>query len=512
MESLEWVKWLAFFGYVAVTFYLAWLGNKKTSSLDSYALGNQDMQPWVVAFALAATMTSTATFVINPGFVYAYGVSALFGFGLAAGAGLFSGIIILSKGFRKYGSKSNALTVPQWIGQRYNSQSLTIIYALMNMVMIAMVVLIAYGSAILIDTTLNLSSIFPTYHFEISLGFIILFVFAYTFYGGTYAHVYTNTVQGFMMIAVAILLVGSGFHLFDGQLWSSLRAQDPNLLNPINPNSALFRNFFEVFVANFCIGFALTAQPHFLIKSLYVKTDAEVNKYLLYTIIIGMLYLGVMLVGLYARVIFGDAYVGSIDVVTSKYIMQSFHPVITSLVSIALLAAGMSTLDGILVALTAIFSNDLYLNLRQSALASISREEKLKLALKVSQITLVVLGFLAFYLGYKHYHSTNKLSIAIYAQTWIYGFCAVSVYPLLCGMFDFKVRTFSVFLSAFVSAAIHFSLKFYPSLSFMTNDPSLRFQGDFINPGLTAGVGIIAGLCILLIDRFLIPSKRSGMK
>ena len=188
-----------------------------------------------------------------------------------------------------------------------------------------------------------------------------------------------------------------------------------------------------------------------------------------------------------------------------SYIMQSFHPVITALVSIALLAAGMSTLDGILVALTAIFSNDLYLNLRQSALASISREEKLKLALKVSQITLVVLGFLAFYLGYKHYHSENKLSIAIYAQTWIYGFCAVSVYPLLCGMFDFKVRTFSVFLSAFVSAAIHFSLKFYPSLSFMTNDPSLRFQGDFINPGLTAGIVILAGLVILLVDRFLIP-------
>jgi len=509
MDSYEWIKWAAFLLYVGITFYLAWLGNKKTSSLDSYAVGNQDMKPWVVAFALAATMTSTATFVINPGFVYAYGVSALCGFGIAAGGGLFAGIIVLSKGFRKYGSKTQALTVPQWIGQRYDSTSLTIIYALMNMVMIAMVVLIAYGSAILVDNTLNLSSIFPVYHFEVALAFIILFVFAYTFYGGTYAHVYTNTVQGFMMIAVAILLIGSGLHLFSGELFTSLKNQDPMLLEAVNPNSALFRNFFEVFIANFCIGFALTAQPHFLIKSLYVKTDAEVNKYLAYTVVIGILYLGVMFVGLYARVLFEGAYLGSIDAVTSKYIIESFHPVITSLVSIALLAAGMSTLDGILVALTAIFSNDLYLNLRKEALRSLSREEKLQTALKVSQLTLVCLGILAFVLGLQQYYS-KTLSIALYAQTWIYGFCAVSVYPLLCGMFDFKVRKFSVFFAAFVSVGIHFTLKHFPALSLFTNDQALRYPGDHINPGLTAGVGILMGLLILLIDRYLTPRARTS--
>jgi sodium/pantothenate symporter len=508
MESYDWVKWVAFGLYIVVTFYLAWLGNKKTSSLDSYAVGNQDMKPWVVAFALAATMTSTATFVINPGFVYAYGISALCGFGIAAGGGLFLGIIILSKGFRKYGNQTKALTVPQWIGQRFDSTTLTIVYALMNMVMIAMVVLIAYGSAILIDTTLGLVQIFPTYHFEAALLFIILFVFSYTFFGGTYAHVYTNTVQGFLMIAVALLLVGSGWHLLSGELWTSLKAQDPNLLKAINPTSALFRNFFEVFVANFCVGFALTAQPHFLIKSLYVKTDAEVNKYLLYTVIIGLLYLLVMSVGLYSRVLFEGQYLGSIDQVTSLYIAKSFHPAITSLVSIALLAAGMSTLDGILVALTAIFSNDLYLNLRKSSLESLDRQARLKLALRVSQLTLVGLGILAYVLCLQQYYS-KSLSIAIYAQTWIYAFCNVSVFPLICGMFDFQIRRSSVFLAAFISVATHLSLRFIPSLSLFTNDPSLRYPGDHINPGLTAGVGILAGLAVLLMDWLYSSRKES---
>lgn len=493
------IKWGAFIFYVVLTFYLAYLGQKKTKSLDGYAVGGGDMKPWMVAFALAATMTSTATFVINPGFVYAYGLSAIMGFGLSAGAGLFLGIILLSKGFRAYGTKIQALTVPQWIAQRYEDKRLGVVYALINMVMIAMIVLIAYGSAVLVDLTLNLESVVGAWHFEIALVFIILFVFAYTMYGGTYAHVYTNTVQGFMMILVAMMLVFSGYDKW-GTMFDTLAAQDPNLIKAINPSSLLFRNFFEVFIANFCIGFALTAQPHFLIKSLYVKTDREVNQYLAYTMAIGTLYLMVVLVGLYARVDFGPQYVQNIDKVTSIYIVQNFSPVISAMISIALLAAGMSTLDGILVALTAIFSNDLYLTLRAEKLKSMTREQQLKLALKISQITLVVLGFISLGIGlYQHYNP--GLSIAIYAQTWIYAFCNASVFPLLVGMFSKdKVRKVPVFLAAFTAVAFHLALKYIPSMSFITHGEGIKFPGDHYNPALSAAAGLIAGMLVLLID------------
>ncbi len=353
------LSWTLFIIYLFVTIYLAWLGKKKTKSLDSFALGNRNMNPWIVAFALSATMTSTATFVINPGIVYAFGISAFMGYGLSAGFGLFVGIVIFSKGFRRFGFKAATLTVPEWIGKRYNDRFFVVIFALFNMFMIAMVVLIAYGSAVLIDFTLDLNKIFPSYHFEISLAFIIVFVFTYIMFGGTYAHAYTNTIQGIIMLTVALILILSGVPYLKKGLMSTLSLEAPVLIQAINPQSLLFRNFFEVFIANFLVGFALTLQPHFIIKSLYVKTDRDVNRYLTIAVCMGIVFLLVLMTGLYARAEFGPEYLKNIDQVSSRYIVKTFSPAVTTMITIALLAAGMSTLDGILVVLSSIVANDL---------------------------------------------------------------------------------------------------------------------------------------------------------
>ena len=91
------MAWTLFGVYVVATLYLAWLGSRKTASLESYALGNRNMNPFVVGMALAASMTSTATLVINPGIVYAFGLSAIMGYGVSAALGLSLGIVVLSK-------------------------------------------------------------------------------------------------------------------------------------------------------------------------------------------------------------------------------------------------------------------------------------------------------------------------------------------------------------------------------------------------------------------------------
>ena len=255
-----WLPWTLFILYVAVTFYLAYLGQKQTDSLKSYAIGKGNMSPWIVGMALASSMTSTATFVINPGFIYAYGLSALLGFGVAAALGLTCGIVILSKGFRKLGVSSSALTVPNWIASRYDDRRMGLFFAVVSLFMVAMVVLICYSMALLLMYTLKLNSfeIIGGYGFEVALLVIILFVFSYVFFGGTYAHAYTNTAQGLIMIAVAVVLVMSGFDLFDGNFWGKLKAKNPHLVEFTYPGSILFRHWFEVFVANFIVFFAFS--------------------------------------------------------------------------------------------------------------------------------------------------------------------------------------------------------------------------------------------------------------
>ena len=85
--------WCLFLVYLAGTSYLAWLGHKKTDGIESFAIGKGDMSPVVVGITLAASIASTATFVINPGFVYVHGVSALMHLGVAAGLGVIAGLV-----------------------------------------------------------------------------------------------------------------------------------------------------------------------------------------------------------------------------------------------------------------------------------------------------------------------------------------------------------------------------------------------------------------------------------
>ena len=493
-------KWFLFGLYIIVTIYLAYLGKQKTKSLKSFAVGDGNMNPWIVAIALAASMTSTATFVINPGIVYAFGFSAIMGYGISAGLGLFLGIIILSKGFRKIGWRSDTLTVPQWMGTRYNDKRFTLIYAAVNLLLIAMVVLIAYGSAMLIDYTLGISAFFPKFHFEITLIFVILFVFTYISFGGTYAHAYTNTVQGALMFIIAIVLIASGIPYLKAGLLSTLAAENPVLANVVNPQSLFFRNIFEVFIANFLVGFALTVQPHFLIKSMYVKDDKAVNKYLTIAVLMGIIFSFVLLLGLFARAKFGPQFLANVDTVAAIYIVRTFTPLVGVIISIAILAAAMSTLDGILVALSAIIANDFYLVLNEKRLKNYTAEERLKLALKIGRYSLIGLAIITLALGLgQHYY--KQFSVAVFAQTWIYALFNATFIPLLFGMFIKNVNKWWVLSASGLSIMVHLIFR-YGKLSLLTD-------ADWVNPGLTAAYGLIASLALMGVFYLLAYLRRA---
>jgi SSS family solute:Na+ symporter/sodium/pantothenate symporter len=506
------LAWGLFLVYVVVTLWLARLGSRKTHSLESYAVGNRDMGPWVVGMALAASMTSTATFVINPGIVYLYGLPAVLGYGVSAGLGLTVGIVVLSKGFRRHGVRVAALTVPQWIVRRYTApgdeagagaRALSVFYALVNLLLVAMVVLICYAMAGLLLATLDIGSLVPGFAFEAALAMVIVFVFAYIFFGGTYAHAYTNTVQGWLMVAVAVALIASGGHLvLSGELLDRLRAIDPALAGAVNPGSILFRNLFEVFGVNLVVGFALAVQPHFLIKSLYVAGEREVNRYLAVAVGVGIVFNLVLLCGLYARVDaagfvaeFSAAQgLGPVDGVMPAYIVHTFPPAVGVVVSIALLAAGMSTLDGLLVALSAILANDVFLALRRggAAASAASRTADRDLAFRVGRWSLVGFGALAFGLSLAQHHH-KELSVAIFAQEGVYALFAATFVPVLFGIFgrdgDRPLLPAPVVVTASVTAlAVHFAFR-YGRLTLLT-------AADWTNPGLTATYAVAASLAV----------------
>ena len=94
-----------------------------------------------------------------------------------------------------------------------------------------------------------------------ALLLVLLFVFSYVLMGGTYAHAYTNTLQGLMMVGVTLLLFYSGLEYLGSDWQQALDGVSDGWAAPFNPDSDLYFDFMSVFVSGFVITFALMLQP-----------------------------------------------------------------------------------------------------------------------------------------------------------------------------------------------------------------------------------------------------------
>jgi len=472
------LAWCAFGAYVLLTTALALRGMKKTKDFSGFALGNGDLGPVMVGITLAAAIASTATFVINPGFVYAHGVSALMHLGVAASAGVITALVLLSKGFRSLGTKHAALTLPHWVGARYGLASMRTWFALLNLVLaVAFVVLIVKGSALVMQHTLGLG-------YVASVLVIVGFVFSYILLGGTYAHVYTNAFQGALMVVVALAIVGSGLYLFAdgiGPFFDRIAAQDPDLVGPVNEASPLFGSAWDVYVCGFVVGAGLMCQPHILTKSLYLKSDGDLRRYLVVAVVIGIVFAAVLVAGLYARIRFPG--IESQDAVMPVYLTRAFGPLSGVLISVALLAAGMSTLDGLLVSASTIAANDLVLGKAGDRFfGHRTTEDRQQIALKTSRYVLVGMGVVAALLAL----DPPEL-VGIFAQVGIYGLVAASLVPVAGGIFVKDLGPRAVFAASIAGPVVHFTYYLV----------SVYGLGAFVNPASTATVGVFASVGVL---------------
>lgn len=497
------LAWTLFSVYILVTSYLGWLGFRKTGDFKVFAIGGGDMSPFVVGITLATSTASAATFIINPGFVYVDGLSAWMHLGLSVFVGILFMLIILSFSFRRQGERMKALTIPDWIGKRYGSPGFALYFAVINLLSFAFVVLLVGGISIVMQKMLAVDH-------TTALIITLVFVTSYVIIGGTYAHVYTNMFQGFLMVGVSILIIGSGVQLLfssNVDLLGTLQATDPNLLALVNEDSALFDSPFAVYIAGFLIGAALVCQPHILTKALYVKRDKDVRNYIIVFAITYLLFTLLLLAGFFAHMVVPaeeliDPLTNTFrqDLVMTAYLGNVFPDWIFTVISVVLLAAAMSTLDGLLVGISTITSNDLIMGIvrMRSKGKQLDEEKLMKQALRSSNIVLVVIAIAAFFVSLQ----PPKL-LGIFGQVGVYGLVLAAVPPLVTGVLFRKVHLPSVWILSLLGMAIHFVLYGWGNDWFPNSGVS------FSNPGVTAAIGLLLTSVPALILGFLYNRRKT---
>src|SRR5690625_800950 len=189
--SISLITSILLVSYMALILFFVIRGAIRTKSLEDYAVGT-GFSPSVVGLSLAASVTSAATFIINPGFVAVYGWSGFVAMSIVLPLGLFLSLIILTKSFQRIGSTTKALTLAQWIGNRFNSELHSRIIAFLSLLLITFVVLICVGVVKILASALGAPELY------VLLG-LVLFVFGYTMFGGANSMIKNNAVQAIMI-------------------------------------------------------------------------------------------------------------------------------------------------------------------------------------------------------------------------------------------------------------------------------------------------------------------------
>jgi sodium/pantothenate symporter len=217
---------VTFLIYIMGVFFIAWASNrllKGKNFLSEYFLGSRSLGVWAFALTLAATSSSGGSFMGFPSKIYTHGWSL----GLWISSYMVVPICvmgILGKRINQVARLSGSITVPDILRDRFRSVAFGLIAVglIVFFMTFNLVAQFKGGSEILrtllrpIDFFGNAASSLPSWFTELStqgseyLLCLLVFgvaVIVYTTYGGFHAVVWTDVMQGIVMVVGVVIML-----------------------------------------------------------------------------------------------------------------------------------------------------------------------------------------------------------------------------------------------------------------------------------------------------------------
>ncbi len=358
MTLIAW-SWVFLVAYIGLMVAFGLIGRRRVQSADDFATARSAYGPIFLAFAFAATTASGATFVGFPGIAYDYGTAAIWSTVLYP-AGVYLGVLVSLRVVSNSGQRFGNRSIPEYLGSRYQSDAVRVIVSLFSLLLFFYLAGQLVSGVVMFEVMLGLS---PDWALAITAAVLLFYVVL----GGAHADILTDGVQGFLMVAVAagvlvLFLIGFGTEGGLGGVMASLRAQDPNLVGWLNPDAVLYHSWWSV-VAILLAHIPLGMLPHIGNKLWALKQPSERRRFIAlaftFGLTLGMLGLG----GLLARAVLGDTLGGpdaSSNSALALLFVELFPPWLAAFLAVGILAAVMSTADGLVVSSSQIVANDIY--------------------------------------------------------------------------------------------------------------------------------------------------------
>ena len=411
--------------YLLLTLLLAvWVQRRAKSGaskniVEEYFIGGRSMGGFVLAMTIIASYTSASSFVGGPGVAYSLGLAWVL-LAMIQVPTTFLTLGVLGKRFAIIGRRLGAVTITDFLYARYRSDVVVILCSMALLVFFAASMVAQFiGGARLFQAVTG-------YPYEVGLILFGVTVVVYTAVGGFRAVVLTDALQGVVMVVasvvvfMAVLEAGGGME----QSIQTLKAIDPGLITPSGaggqvPAPMLFS--FWVLVGLGILGLPQTTQRCFG----YKDSRSMHNAMVMGTLIIGFLLLFMHLAGVLGRAVMPGLSSG--DLIIPSLLLEFLPPFWAGVFVAGPLAAIMSTVDTMLLLVSAAIIKDLYI--RYSLKNDASRISPKKLS-RMSFGCTVAAGLLVFAASF------NPPELLVWINLFAFGGLeAVFLWPIILGLY-----------------------------------------------------------------------------
>ncbi|HVS13736.1 MAG TPA: sodium/proline symporter [Thermoanaerobaculia bacterium] len=349
MEDLRNVVVLSCVGlYLLVCVGVGLWALRRTKNTHDFFMAGRDLGILVTGLAVFSSTLSGFGFVGGPGLVYRMGFSSIW-MVVCSSIGFVLSFYLLGKRIRLMAELRDSVSLPDAVAARYRSEASRFLtgLAILLGVMGYLATQILAMATVLQDI---LRASFGPISIEVCVAASCAVLVFYCVTGGIIASVYTDVVQGLVMMVAAVLVLVAAMMAVDGGfagMSRTIMADDPEAMSPWG-TIGIFGALSWYFV--FALGGA--GQPHVITKMMMNRRVGDARHIL--PVSVGAYAVSAMLwisIGLAMRALVLQGTHPSLpnaDAAAPQFLQSYAHPILAGIVFAGLFAAIMSTADGFL--------------------------------------------------------------------------------------------------------------------------------------------------------------------
>ena len=457
--------------YLGIMAFIGWYAGHKTNNIGDFFVLSGKAGVVVSGIAYFSTQFSMGTFLGTPGTIYGVGYA---GMAISVPGAVFCMILpalLIGRKLITLGHKYGFLTMADYLTDRYHSKNMSgVLGVMMLFFLVPMMGAQIIGAGVIVHVFTGL----PEWVGVVGMGIIVIL---YCMTGGMKGAMMTDVIQGSLMIATAVvtfivsIVMGGGF----SNINHTLQSMNEAYLTFPGANGYMPWTYY---ISNIVLwSFFTMGQPHLFTKFFAMKDHKTMFKAILLGTA-GMFFSATLIEWAGVNGIASIQNIEKADQIIPMILQRGMNPFLASIFIAGIVAAGMSTIDGILVTTTGAVTRDIYQKI-------INKNATDEAVMSLSKVVTVIIGIVVICFG------VFQPGIIFEINLFAFSGMAIFVVPILFGIYWKKATAKGAIASVIVGII---------SLLLFTLNPSVKALAMGFHALFPTT--IIASIVMIVVSKF----------